>query len=97
MAASIQDLSKASRKARTAMWCSLMVTLLKNLTTSDSKETDSPQNQVDVLAPIVTDGSLNNSSNPSTSSSSNNNNKHCDTTTTTTTTATENETTNTNQ
>lgn len=39
LAASIQDLSKASRKARTAMWCSLMVTLLKNFATNESSGT----------------------------------------------------------
>lgn len=37
LAGSIQDLSKASRRARTAMWCSLMVTLLKNFTTNESE------------------------------------------------------------
>ncbi|KAL0269127.1 UNVERIFIED_CONTAM: hypothetical protein PYX00_006960 [Menopon gallinae] len=36
LAGSIQELRKASRKARTAMWCSLMVTLLKNYVTDES-------------------------------------------------------------
>ena len=43
MAGSIQDLSKASRRARTAMWCSLMVTLLKNFTSNEGESTSTAE------------------------------------------------------
>ncbi|KAK6635734.1 hypothetical protein RUM44_000988 [Polyplax serrata] len=57
LAASIQDLSKASRKARTAMWCSLMVTLLKNLTTSGTSENSAEENSEENQQASETSGS----------------------------------------